>query len=141
MLQHLAGVRHARRDTSAARAGYQRALKIWDVIADSDDHPSLAAGRYGLGCLLLDQGDTAAAEALLRRAREALEHNLPAEHRSTVLAVNAHAAALIRLGRKDEGAPLLVASREQLLADPGLEPGDRSVVERRSRLLDPMANR
>jgi tetratricopeptide (TPR) repeat protein len=140
-LEQLARVRHARGDTASAGALFRRARDIWAALGAADDHPDLAAVKLGLGRLALERNDLATAEVLLRQAHDTLARNLAPDHRQTLLAANALGAALVRMGRRDEGAALLDASHDRLLADPGLEPFDRAAVVRWQGLLAMTAGR
>jgi serine/threonine-protein kinase len=121
-LNGLANAAHDRGDIETSLAYFRRTLAIRE--RRSDDPWLLAKVRNNLGLLLVDRGDYAAAEPLLRDSLAGMRLVLGDEHPLVAATLGNYASLLHRRGRYADAQPLLeqaYALRLKLLgADNGL---------------------
>ena len=146
---------HAVADYPAARAAYERALKILEKQL-GPDHPNVAALVNNLGSVLQDLGDLAGARQAFERALKIFEKQLGEDHPNVATLVNNLGRVLQDLGdlagarqaferalRMDEAAfgpdhpnvAIRVNNLGSVLRDLGDLAGARAAFERALRIL------
>jgi tetratricopeptide (TPR) repeat protein len=117
-LMQVAMTRLYQRDAHSAESLLRQALEI-RLKRLRAGHPDIAAAEVWLGEALVVKKDSAQAEPILRQAVDSLEHpafRIPAWQLAEARA--AYGVCLQALGRTEEGAALLSASRADLQSNP-----------------------
>jgi tetratricopeptide (TPR) repeat protein len=128
----LARVKRAAGDRAGARHWFRRALEGQRVLLPAG-HPSAAETLAGLGAALLEDGEAAAAEPLLREALALASERLLPRQVTRAEASAALGDAFLAQRRHAEAEPLLVAAHEGFQASRGS--GHPSTVRTRQRLV------
>ena len=105
-------------DRAAEAIGVARQAVALSEKLDNPDPVHRANSAQALGTALLEAGDGAAAEPLLRNAWQTWQAGAVNDRRR-MLAESALGACLTVLGHYDEAEPLLLESNQTIKADPG----------------------
>jgi serine/threonine protein kinase/Flp pilus assembly protein TadD len=127
----LADSLHLEHRLAESEAAYRDGLGLYRRLAK--DHPNVAAALTGLGGVLLDEGQTGAAEPLLREAVTMQRKTLPADHPDTAGTESLLGACLAAEGRYAEAEPLLLQSYTRITAR--RSDGSREAREARARIV------
>jgi len=131
-MAHLARVRRAAGDREGSERWFRRALEGQRGILPVG-HPAAAETLAGLGAALLEDGQAAAAEPLLREAWALASERLLPRHVIRAEAAAALGGTFVARGRYAEAEPLLVAAYEELQASRGS--GHPSTAKAQDRLV------